>query len=62
MISNNPSTPNDEVVKYETALKADKFLFMIHGAADDRAKAHTVLAAGNKHDVTRTSAYYTKLE
>lgn len=54
--------PNDEVVKYETALKADKFLLMIHGTADERAKAHTVLGTESKHDITRSPAYYTKLE
>jgi hypothetical protein len=35
---------------------------MIHGAADERAKAHAVLGTDDKHDITGSLAYYTKLE
>lgn len=34
---------NDEIIKYETALKADKYVLMVHGTPDEIAKAHTVL-------------------
>ncbi len=36
--------PKDQVLKYETALKADKFVLLIHGSIDDEAKARSVLA------------------
>ncbi len=34
----------DEVIKYETALKADKYVITVHGTAEDAQKARTVLA------------------
>ncbi|MDR3454898.1 MAG: hypothetical protein P4L96_19205 [Rhodoferax sp.] len=34
-----------EAIKYETALKADKFVLMVHGSAEEQAKARTVLAS-----------------
>jgi hypothetical protein len=37
--------PKDEVIKYETALKADKFVVIVHGNADDLAKANSILAS-----------------
>jgi hypothetical protein len=37
--------PKDQVIKYETALKADKFVLLVHGTVEDQSKAHTVLAA-----------------
>jgi hypothetical protein len=36
--------PKDEVIKYETALKADEYVVIVHGNADDLAKANSVLA------------------
>lgn len=36
--------PKDQAIKYETALKADKFVLMVHGSAEDEAKARSVLA------------------
>jgi len=36
--------PKDQVIKYETALKADKYLLVVHGSAEDLAKARSVLA------------------
>ncbi len=36
--------PKDEVIRYETALKADKFVLMVHGSTDDVAQARSVLA------------------
>jgi hypothetical protein len=35
----------EHVIRYETALKADKFLVVVHGNADDLNKARTVLTA-----------------
>jgi hypothetical protein len=34
----------EEVIRYETALKADKYVLMVQANADDIAKAHTVLS------------------
>ena len=35
--------PKDQVIKYETALKADKYVLMVHGNAEEVAKARSVL-------------------
>lgn len=35
----------DKVVKYETDIKADRFLVIVHGGADDIARARALLAA-----------------
>ncbi len=37
--------PKDSVIQYETAVKADSFLVMAHGAAAEIARAKTILAA-----------------
>jgi len=37
--------PKDEVIKYETALKVDKYVLMIHGDTEEVSKARTTLAA-----------------
>ena len=34
----------DEVIKYETALKVDKYILMVHGDASAQAQARAVLA------------------
>jgi hypothetical protein len=36
--------PKDRVIKYEVALKADKFLVVAHGTADEIARAKDVIA------------------
>lgn len=36
--------PRDQVIKYETELKADKYLLVVHGSAEQVAKAQSVLA------------------
>jgi hypothetical protein len=36
--------PKDQVMQYETALKVDKYVLLVHGDADDIAKAQSVLA------------------
>lgn len=35
--------PKDSIVKYEAALKTDKFLLIVHGAAADVAKAKDII-------------------
>jgi hypothetical protein len=35
--------PKDSVIQYETAVKADSFLVMAHGAADEVARAKAIL-------------------
>jgi uncharacterized membrane protein len=35
--------PKDSVLKYETALKADKFVVIAHGTADEVAKAKSII-------------------
>ena len=44
--------PKDSVVKYETALKTDKFLLMVHGTAAEVEKAKGVI--GNTRPVNVT--------
>jgi hypothetical protein len=39
--------PKDSVIQYETALKADSFLVMAHGTAEEMARAKTVLGTAN---------------
>jgi hypothetical protein len=46
--------PRDSIVKYETQLKADKFILTCHGTAEEMEKAHGILATTqaaelNKH-------------
>lgn len=37
--------PKDQVIKYESAVKADKYCLMVHGSDEEIAKAHAVLTA-----------------
>ena len=39
--------PKDSVLRYETALKADKFLVVVHGDAQDIRRAHEVLGGAD---------------
>ena len=39
--------PKDSVLRYETALKADKFLVVVHGDAQDTRRAHEVLGGAD---------------
>ena len=46
--------PKDSIIKYETQLKADKFILACHGTAEEMEKAHSILGAAgavelNKH-------------
>lgn len=35
--------PKDQAIKYESALKFDKYVLMVHGSAEDIAKANVVM-------------------
>jgi len=39
--------PKDSVIRYEAAIKADRFLVMAHGTADEMARAKTILGTTN---------------
>ncbi len=39
--------PKDSVLQYETAIKADGFLVMVHGPADDMARAKAILGTSS---------------
>jgi hypothetical protein len=39
--------PKDSVLQYETAVKADGFLVMAHGTADEMARAKAILTTAN---------------
>src|SRR5271155_3946514 len=39
--------PKDSVIKYETAIKADGFLVMAHGTAQEMARANAILDTAN---------------
>ena len=36
--------PKDQIIRYESALKVDKYLLVVHGSAQDQDKARSVLA------------------
>jgi hypothetical protein len=48
--------PKDSVVQYEAALKADKFLVLVHGTADDVAKARGTLQLTHPLDISTHAA------
>ena len=43
--------PKDSVVKYEAALKSDKFLLLAHGTADEVAQARDILQTTHATEV-----------
>ena len=43
--------PKDSIVKYETAVKSDKFLVVAHGSASDVAKAKSILESTANEDL-----------
>jgi uncharacterized membrane protein len=47
--------PKDSVLQYETALKVDKFLLMVHGTAQEAARAKSILETTNPESVTMHS-------
>ena len=44
--------PKDSIVKYETAIKSDKFMVVAHGQMDDVQKARAILEATGTADIT----------
>jgi hypothetical protein len=44
--------PKDSVVKYETALKSDKFLLMAHGTANEVARARDIMQTTHPVEIT----------
>lgn len=44
--------PKDSIVKYETSVKAGKFILIAHGTADEVEKAHGILQAAGAEQVT----------
>jgi hypothetical protein len=44
--------PKDKVIKYETALKADKFIVIAHGDADEVKQARDILKTIGESDVS----------
>ncbi len=48
--------PKNSVLKYETALKTDQFLLIVHGAASELGKARDVIQGTKPVDVTLHSA------
>jgi uncharacterized membrane protein len=48
--------PKDSVLQYETALKTDKFLLMVHGTATDAEKARGILESTRPINVTLHAA------
>ena len=44
--------PRDSVIEYETALKTDKFLLMVHGAVSDVEKAKGIIEGTDAIQVT----------
>lgn len=48
--------PKDSVLRYETALKASKFLVLVHGDADQVRRAHEVLSASSTDVETHEAA------
>jgi hypothetical protein len=48
--------PKDSVIQYETALKTDKFLLLVHGAAPAVEKAREILESTRPVQVTVHSA------
>jgi uncharacterized membrane protein len=51
--------PKDSVVKYETALKTDKFLLVVHGAASEVEKARGTLESTRPISLTMHAAELT---
>ncbi len=47
--------PKDSVIKYETAVKADKFLVIVHGTKDEVTKAKDII---NSTDPVDSEAHY----
>ena len=47
--------PKDSIIKYETSLKTEKFLLVVHGSEDELTKAKDILKSSG-HEVNVHSA------
>jgi hypothetical protein len=45
--------PKDSIVKYETAVKAGSFLLLVHGTAEEAAKAEGILKTTNPAELSQ---------
>jgi hypothetical protein len=45
--------PKNSILKYETAIKAEKFLLVAHGTADEVAKARDILGATGPSEINQ---------
>ena len=52
--------PKDTVLKYETAIKTDKFLLVAHGTAAEAAKAQEILSATGPSELDQHTLEATK--
>jgi uncharacterized membrane protein len=53
--------PKDSVVKYDSALKSDKFLLLAHGTADEVAKAKNIMQTTHPVEVAVHAAKHEQL-
>nr|WP_218780304.1 hypothetical protein [Crenothrix polyspora] len=44
--------PEDSVIQYEAALKADKFILIVHGSIDEVVKARNILMENKAEEAT----------
>ncbi len=44
--------PKDSIIRYEIAIKSDRYLLIVHGDQSEVERAHDLLAAGDARDVT----------
>lgn len=44
--------PRDSIIRYETAIKSDRYLLIAHGDQNEVERAHDVLAGGDVQDIT----------
>ncbi|VAW96386.1 hypothetical protein MNBD_GAMMA19-1236 [hydrothermal vent metagenome] len=44
--------PRDSIIRYETAIKSDHYLLIVHGDQGEVERAHDVLVTGDAQDVT----------
>ena len=47
--------PKDSILQYETAVKADKFLLVVHGTAEETSKAKEILSKTKPSEVAEHS-------
>ena len=53
--------PKDSVVKYEAAIKSDKFLLLAHGTADEVEKARQIMGSAHPTEIVVHAAAHEQL-